>query len=1757
MSLINLPERFLYERLPQSLIELDERGLICAVVGGYQDRIEDLRAYGKKFQLFFSSAGLPETGPNVIMVEMVGPGGKVFTRSLDITSSTPTDLSQLAAWAAGEMGVSTSQVSNARYAIDSLRQVDASILAFLATNIGVVLYASSVAENQPVTITQTGTYTATQLAHQRLIETYFPRLKFKGTARSFEALGKLLGFDDVRVVPLWGRVSPRLPSDPGSPVNDPDFSAVPEFGPRQVLGPFYDPLDQNDGPFYAWSGTASNGTASTHFYTQRINGFQPWVKAEVVAVAGGTVVHPAAGTYVLEGGAPHQKARVAASESLNFTAIGEGASWNGISVQVGTLADASLRRLDISDRLSSIKYRTSYYDLGITMDADKADATFGTLTAKTNKDIAAAPHAYASFGGTLYGTSPYRPFTGGTAAFQSVTGVQTSDFLTPFAGTVVTYIERHEATLGNYQQNYDDLAKAGQGVSQALEEVRAATRSPRRSAYGYLQRDTVAYAPIQAEECIGIVNSTGSQVHQFTGTFANPPLPPYTAQAFFQGTDVAYALAAETTDSDPKSVYFKTTYPGTVIGHVVLSGPGTHSYDFTVSGTFAERGTLCVGFYGTIGENNWPDTHEVVRSDAFTGTQVFAAIADYGYAPNIPGPEQDVADLVHSWNPNAIITLGDNDQASGGSATLAPAMAPYNADILAQRMFPVAGNHDNDSGSGAVLRNYFFNGTAPGVGGRYYSVRRGNTEFFGINTGWNTSQSGNAVDNASYAPTTEPDGNDYLSDQAQWLKEALRRSTAQWKIVYFHQPAFTSSINPGYHHPGYPRMRWPFGDWGANAVLAGHVHVYERLLIDGVTYINGGNSGYTLRQHTNVVIVPGSQFRWPNFPDFGDYMAVRITATESFLRFEAITRAGVLIDSYQINAADKRYMPRPEDELDDDLVFETMDEYPYRRDIVGGGELVETDFYSTGTSVEEYSILEQTTSVKDQTGAEHNVYLVKSKSLTGHRFTVQARLGEYRPAQKAIAFSGQFRDQATLTVEDTDLFAQTGGRTRFFRSELDSVFQPGYRLYHAGLVQGVLVADPDKFNGEHHRTGLAGWLPFNEHLDDDLAVRDASMSTAVQVLTGVSVSARKFDPVHGRYLDLPAGAKVVSMAARECYDDLTVGFWVRCPGAIGAATIVTFGAVKFAMDYSVTTVTAYAQDVDGAWQAVGFANASDWVFVYLRKTSTSAVFGSGNLATGAAETSIAGVFEANTGGDSLTVAAMVTTPFAIRDLRVWNVTKTASQMALVRSYLPGQTVVPYRIGHVLMLNDGDRYALQVLANGWLAPSKMPAWVRSPKFARVIRYDGRGEYHGEPWRKEVGLGGGQTPPATWQLGNQFYGLTATGTLVAAPTMGAMPGSNVFWQGDATGAPGSYIELSGSTSQGTTATTQTTGVGTPWPNLMEATNPVQDQVWLKDDNGHAYLCKLEASGAYGARFVAQPGTISNQEQADTIAFLAGTGYTLGVTGYGSVVQKAYAGSVTTPPLFMYLHDVLLEDVSGAVTYQRWTDPAIFGAQQGFPALKAAGELSLTNTATLLPGTYKLILDVGNVGKVDSEFDGFRVDITIGDMTVSSTLLPGHRGTNFRDRQTIEFSLDHEIVGEWLLTISWLNAYSDLARGTARQLVVYGYQLRRLETNLFQVSIAASGTSPILTRYPDLRTPNYVQVPGGWLLEFNSYGTIKATVHEGVVYPANDTMRSKYPLANMLTGVTCERREDVIVTSGDVVLGDTADPTIASFGTGIGMV
>jgi hypothetical protein len=95
-------------------------------------------------------------------------------------------------------------------------------------------------------------------------------------------------------------------------------------------------------------------------------------------------------------------------------------------------------------------------------------------------------------------------------------------------------------------------------------------------------------------------------------------------------------------------------------------------------------------------------------------------------------------------------------------------------------------------------------------------------------------------------------------------------------------------------------MNWPFKDWGASAVLAGHDHIYERVHTNGLVYFVNGLGGDS-RDQFHYPLVAGSQRQFS--ADFG---AMHVRATETNIVFRFITQRNNLIDEYWMHAPAKR-----------------------------------------------------------------------------------------------------------------------------------------------------------------------------------------------------------------------------------------------------------------------------------------------------------------------------------------------------------------------------------------------------------------------------------------------------------------------------------------------------------------------------------------------------------------------------------------------------------------------------------------------------------------------------------------------------------------------------------------------------------------------------------------------------------------------------------------------------------------------------------
>jgi len=258
------------------------------------------------------------------------------------------------------------------------------------------------------------------------------------------------------------------------------------------------------------------------------------------------------------------------------------------------------------------------------------------------------------------------------------------------------------------------------------------------------------------------------------------------------------------------------------------------------------------------------------------GSVRLAVIGDYG--ADSPA-EADVARLVKSWRPDVVVTVGDNNYPDGGAATIdrnigkyyrefiAPYRGQYGPGAAVNRFFPTLGNHDWDASGAKPYRDYF---TLPG-NERYYDVTVGIVHLF-------------ALDSDEH----EPDGITAASKQAAWLLGRLAASRSCWDIVLMHHPPYSSGL-PG----STESLQWPYRAWGADAVLAGHAHLYERLLVDRLPYFVNGLGGEDI--HPFGTIAVGSQLRYN-----GNFGAMLVDATRSQIAFRFFARSGELIDTYSV-----------------------------------------------------------------------------------------------------------------------------------------------------------------------------------------------------------------------------------------------------------------------------------------------------------------------------------------------------------------------------------------------------------------------------------------------------------------------------------------------------------------------------------------------------------------------------------------------------------------------------------------------------------------------------------------------------------------------------------------------------------------------------------------------------------------------------------------------------------------------------------------
>lgn len=232
------------------------------------------------------------------------------------------------------------------------------------------------------------------------------------------------------------------------------------------------------------------------------------------------------------------------------------------------------------------------------------------------------------------------------------------------------------------------------------------------------------------------------------------------------------------------------------------------------------------------------------------------------------------AALVGSGNA-AVLPLGDEQYSDG---TLAKFQQSYGLSWgrVTDPVRPVPGNHEYVDGSGAGYFSYF--GSAAGQPGRgWYSYDVGRWHLIALN---------GECDFVGGCGAGSP--------QEQWLRADLAAHPARCTLAYWHEPLFSSGefAEDGARTVAFWQALY---DAGADVVLGGHVHDYERLApltpagvrddARGLRQFVVGTGGKNFFGFPNVL--PASEVR-----DSGTYGVLKLTLSDGGYSWRFVPVAG-------------------------------------------------------------------------------------------------------------------------------------------------------------------------------------------------------------------------------------------------------------------------------------------------------------------------------------------------------------------------------------------------------------------------------------------------------------------------------------------------------------------------------------------------------------------------------------------------------------------------------------------------------------------------------------------------------------------------------------------------------------------------------------------------------------------------------------------------------------------------------------------------
>ncbi|MGH9010154.1 MAG: metallophosphoesterase family protein, partial [Acidimicrobiia bacterium] len=256
---------------------------------------------------------------------------------------------------------------------------------------------------------------------------------------------------------------------------------------------------------------------------------------------------------------------------------------------------------------------------------------------------------------------------------------------------------------------------------------------------------------------------------------------------------------------------------------------------------------------------------------------VLVGAGDIAYCGN--NNDQATATLLDGI-PGTVFTTGDNVYPDGTAAEFRDCYDPTWGRHKA-RTRPAPGNHDYNT-SGATGYYGYFGASAGDPAKGYYSYNLGAWHVVVLNS--NCSAVG---------------GCGSSSPQVQWLRADLAANPTQCTVAYWHHPRFSSGRNHGSDVTYQPFWQALY-DHGADLVLAGHDHVYERFAPQapggqadatfGIRQFTIGTGGRSLYPFNSPA--PNSQFRYN--ANFG---VLKLTLDPVGYQWQMIRVGNAVVDS--------------------------------------------------------------------------------------------------------------------------------------------------------------------------------------------------------------------------------------------------------------------------------------------------------------------------------------------------------------------------------------------------------------------------------------------------------------------------------------------------------------------------------------------------------------------------------------------------------------------------------------------------------------------------------------------------------------------------------------------------------------------------------------------------------------------------------------------------------------------------------------------